>query len=60
MAFVILLIIAIALLRFLIPIVWGFLLAVWIVLCCTVWSIRNEIDERRAAKAWREAQRADK
>jgi hypothetical protein len=37
-----------------------FLLAVWMVLCCIVETIRNTIEERLAATEWREAQRENK
>jgi hypothetical protein len=60
MAFAIILIMAIALLRILIPLAYAFLLTVWIVVRCIIETIRNEIEERRVAKEWREAQRENK
>jgi hypothetical protein len=59
MAFVLLLFIAIALLRILIPLLYAFLAAIWLVLWCIVQTIKNEIEKRRDLKEWREAQRAN-
>jgi hypothetical protein len=60
MAFVILLIIALALLRILIPLLYAFLTAVRLVLWCIVQTIKNEVEKRRERKEWRATQGTNK
>jgi threonine/homoserine/homoserine lactone efflux protein len=59
MAFVLLVIIAITLLRILIPILYFLLGGAYLVLWCGIQIIKDQIEKRRDRKEWREAQRAN-
>jgi len=59
MWFVLLVIIAITLLRILLPVLYFLLAGIWLVLWCLVQAIKDEIEKRRERKEWQAAQRAN-
>lgn len=61
MALIILVIILIVYARLIFTfLIWPLLLGVWVVLRCIVATIRNEVENRRMDKEWREGQRANR
>ena len=59
MWFVLLVIIAITLLRILLPVLYFLLAGIWLVLWCLVQAIKDESEKRRDRKEWQAAQRAN-